>query len=159
MGMKSLFGLCLIVAVLATAEDIWRRRVSNYVTAGAFLSGVALHGWLYGWTGVWASLLGGVGGFLAFLIFFVLGGMGGGDVKLMAGFGTIVGKEHIVLAIVLVAMLGGLMAVGYLAFRKVRDLARRDEGGSEGKPGRKAMIPYAPAISLGMLLTFVPDLL
>ncbi len=157
--MNWLFGLCVIVAVLATAEDIWRRRVSNYVTAGAFVSGVALHGWLFGWTGVWSSLLGGVGGFVAFLVFFLLGGMGGGDVKLMAGFGTIVGKEHIVLAIVLVAMLGGIMAIGYLAFRKLRDLARRDQAAAENKPGRKAMIPYAPAISLGMLLTFVPDVL
>jgi Flp pilus assembly protein protease CpaA len=85
--------------------------------------------------------------------------MGGGDVKLMAGFGTIVGGDHIVLAIVLVAMLGGLMAVGYLAFRKLRDLAKRDESAAADKLARKAMIPYAPAISLGMLLTFVPDLL
>ena len=157
--MEWLFYLGVIVAVLATAEDLWRRRVSNYVTAGAFVAGVALHAWLFGWSGVWQSLLGGVGGFLAFLIFFMLGGMGGGDVKLMAGFGAIVGGDHIVPAIVLVAMLGGLMAVGYLAFRKLRDLAKRDKDAAAEKPTRKAMIPYAPAISLGMLLTFVPDLL
>ena len=157
--MEWLFYLGVIVAVLATAEDLWRRRVSNYVTAGAFVAGIAVHAWLFGWSGVWESLLGGVGGFLAFLIFFVLGGMGGGDVKLMAGFGTIVGGDHIVLAIVLVAMLGGLMAAGYLAFRKLRDLAKRDESAAADKLARKAMIPYAPAISLGMLLTFVPDLL
>ena len=157
--MEWLFYLGVIVAVLATAEDLWRRRVSNYVTAGAFVAGMALHAWLFGWGGVWQSLLGGVGGFLAFLIFFMLGGMGGGDVKLMAGFGAIVGGDHIVLAIVLVAMLGGLMAVAYLAFRKLCDVAMRDKDAGADQPARKAMIPYAPAISLGMLLTFVPDLL
>jgi prepilin peptidase CpaA len=157
--MKWLFFLGVVVAVLATAEDLWRRKVSNYVTAGAFVSGIALHAWLFGWGGVWESLLGGAGGFLAFLIFFVLGGMGGGDVKLMAGFGAIVGGDHIVLAVVLVAMLGGLMAVAFLAFRKLRDMTMGDKDTAAEKPAGKAMIPYAPAISLGMLLTFVPDLL
>jgi Flp pilus assembly protein protease CpaA len=51
------------------------------------------------------------------------------------------------------------MAVGYLAFGKLRDLAKRDEGAAADRLARKAMIPYAPAISLGMLLTFVPDIL
>jgi len=152
--MNWLLGLCAIVAVLATAEDIWRRRVSNYVTAGAFVSGVTAHSLLNGWPGAWDSLLGGLYGFLVFLIFFILGGRGGGDVKLMAGFGAIIGSKEIWLAAVLVAMLGGLMAVGYLAMQKLFHATRRDQAETADKPGRKAMIPYAPAISLGMLLTF-----
>jgi prepilin peptidase CpaA len=152
--MNWLLGLCVIVAVLATAEDIWRRRVSNYVTVGAFVSGVAAHSLLDGWPGAWDSLLGGLYGFLVFLIFFILGGMGGGDVKLMAGFGAIVGSQEIWLAAVLVAMLGGLMAVGYLTLQKLLHVSRRDPAKTADRPSRKAMIPYAPAISLGMLLTF-----
>ncbi len=155
--MNWLFGLCVIVAVLATAEDIWRRRVSNYVTAGAFVSGVAAHSLLFGWPGAWDSLLGALYGFLVFLVFFIVGGMGGGDVKLMAGFGAIVGSERIWLAAVLVAMLGGLMAVGYLALQKLLHLYRRNQAETADKPARKAMIPYAPAISLGMLLTFLSE--
>lgn len=152
--MNWLLGLCVIVAVLATAEDIWRRRVSNYVTVGAFVSGVAAHSFLEGWPGAWDSLLGALYGFLVFLIFFILGGMGGGDVKLMAGFGAILGSQEIWVAAVLVAMLGGLMAVGFLAFQKVRQASKREGAETPDKPARKAMIPYAPAISLGMLLTF-----
>ena len=150
--MKWLFLLCLVVAVLASAEDLWRRRVSNAVTAGAFVAGVALRSWLFGLDGLWDALLGAVIGFGVFLVFYWLGGMGGGDIKLMSAFGTIVGGKQIFLAAVLTGIIGAMMAVAFLAVRKVRRLASSDR--VSATPDRKMMIPYAPAISLGMLLTF-----
>ena len=39
----------------------------------------------------WFSLIGTLAGFGVFLLFYLLGGMGGGDVKLMAGFGALLG--------------------------------------------------------------------
>jgi prepilin peptidase CpaA len=54
------------------------------------------------------------------LIFYLLGGMGGGDLKLVAGFGAFLGDGHILLGGPLFAALyGGLMAVVYLAARAV----------------------------------------
>lgn len=150
--MMWLFLLCLVVAVLASAEDIWRRRVSNAVTAGAFVAGVALRSWLFGLDGLWDALLGAVIGFVVFLVFYWLGGMGGGDIKLMSAFGTIVGGKQIFLAAVLTGIIGAMMAVAFLAVRKLRRLASSDP--VPATPDRKMMIPYAPAISLGMLLTF-----
>lgn len=150
--MKWLFLLCLVVAVLASAEDIWRRRVSNAVTAGAFVAGVGLRSWLFGLDGLWDALLGAVIGFVVFLVFYWLGGMGGGDIKLMSAFGTIVGGKQIFLAAVLTGIIGAMMAVAFLAVRKLRRLASSDP--VSATPDRKMMIPYAPAISLGMLLTF-----
>ena len=147
-----LFLLCLVVAVLASAEDIWRRRVSNAVTAGAFVAGVALRSWLFGLDGLWDALLGAVIGFVVFLVFYWLGGMGGGDIKLMSAFGTIVGGKQIFLAAVLTGIIGAIMAVAFLAVRKFRRLGSSDS--VPATPDRKMMIPYAPAISLGMLLTF-----
>ena len=44
-----------------------------------------------GWPGVLTALAGTAVGFAVFLIFYLLGGMGGGDVKLMAGFGALLG--------------------------------------------------------------------
>lgn len=150
--MKWLFLLCLVVAVLASAEDIWRRRVSNAVTAGAFAAGVALRSWLFGLDGLWDALLGAGIGFVVFLVFYWLGGMGGGDIKLMSAFGTIVGGKQIFLAAVLTGIIGAMMAVAFLAVRKLRRLGSSDS--VPATPDRKMMIPYAPAISLGMLLTF-----
>ena len=152
-----MFVLCLAVGVVATAEDLWRRRVSNVVTAGAFVAGLAARSWLFGLDGTWSALLGGVYGFIVFLIFFLLGGMGGGDIKLMAGLGTIVGDEKIWLAAILTGMLGAMMALAYLGVRTVRKWFKRLPPGDMKTPARKSYIPYAPAISLGMLLTFFTE--
>jgi prepilin peptidase CpaA len=95
-------------------------------------------------------------GFAVFLIFFLLGGMGGGDIKLMAAFGAILGNKQIVTAAVLAAMVGGLMALGYVAYKKLRQAAQPDANGSK-QPLRKESIPYAPAIAIGVLISFLSE--
>ena len=112
------------------------------------IAGLIVHFAQRGWTGVLHSLFGSAIGFGVFLIFYLLGGMGGGDVKLMAGFGALLGDARIVPAALLAAASGGLMAAIYLA---VRALARRV--GSRGKASES--IPYAPAITAGAWLALV----
>jgi prepilin peptidase CpaA len=89
------------------------------------------------------------------LIFYLLGGMGGGDVKLMAGFGALLGDGKIVPAALLAAITGGLMAMGCLGIRAV---ARRwrPQTGLAGQPSRES-IPYAPAITAGVWLALVSE--
>ena len=155
---KMLWMLWLSVAVglAASVEDLWRRRVSNVISLTALLGGLGLHAWLGGWSGVGDSLLGGVIGFFVFFVFFLMGGMGGGDVKLMAGFGAILGSEQTITAAMMTALIGGLMAVGYLVAKKLQRVAR-GKAQAEGEADRKAFIPYAPAISLGVLLSFLSE--
>ncbi len=148
-----LIGLSLVIGLAASIEDLWRRRVSNVIALSAFVSGVAAQMWLHGLTGLWDSLLGTVIGFGVFLIFFLMGGMGGGDIKLMAGFGAILGSKLIVVAAMMTAIVGGLMALVYLIVKKVRRMARPADGAAT--PLRKEAIPYAPAITLGVLLSFL----
>ena len=155
--MNWLFPLCLVVAIAASAEDLWRRRVSNVTTAGAFVAGVATQSWLLGLDGTWSALLGGVYGFVVFLIFYLLGGMGGGDIKLMAALGTIVGHEKIWLGAILTGILGALMALLYLSGRKAWEWLGPVPPEDKSGPAHKAYIPYAPAISGGMLLTFFTE--
>lgn len=154
--MTWLLWLSVAVGVAASAEDIWRRRVSNAISASALLGGLGLHAWLDGWAGVSHSLLGFGFGFLVFFVFFLLGGMGGGDVKLMAGFGAILGLQQTVTAAIMTALIGGLMAVIYLVGKKLRRWAR-GEALAAGTGDRKDFIPYAPAISLGVLLSFLSE--
>jgi prepilin peptidase CpaA len=87
-----------------------------------------------------------------FLIFFLLGGMGGGDIKLMAGFGAILGSKLIVIAAMMTAIVGAAMALVYLVIKKIRRPKTAD--GAE-TPVRKEAIPYAPAITVGVLLSFL----
>jgi prepilin peptidase CpaA len=149
--------LSVAVGLTASAEDLWRRQVSNVLTASAFAMGVAANGYLEGWGGVWNALLGGLIGFAVFLLFFVMGGMGGGDVKLMAAFGAIIGKEQVITAAVMTALVGGAMALAFLLYRKLRRALAKPGCAVDGEPDRKAFIPYAPAISLGVLLSFLSE--
>lgn len=150
-----LVGLSLVIGLAASIEDLWRRKVSNAISLAAFVSGVLLNSKLNGWDGFWDALLGSVIGFAVFLIFFLLGGMGGGDIKLMAGFGAILGSKLIVVAAMMTAIVGGLMALGYLIFKKVGRAAKPAD--APLTPLRKEAIPYAPAITLGVLLSFLSD--
>jgi prepilin peptidase CpaA len=59
----------------------------------------------------------GVAGGAVFLLFFVVGGMGAGDVKLMAAVSTIAGFGHLVEILIAIALAGGLFAVGLAAAR------------------------------------------
>ena len=147
--MNWLFYIAALIGVLATAEDLYRRRISNITCAAAFILGLGAQIWLHGLRGAGSSLLGTGAGFVVFLIFFLLGGMGAGDIKLMAGFGAVLGWSQTWMAALLTAIVGGLFAMGYLLVRKLRKTPK-DAAGSRGKES----IPYAPAITLGVLLSF-----
>jgi prepilin peptidase CpaA len=154
--MMWLLGLSMAVGGLATVEDLRSRTISNWLCLFGLIAGLVVHGFLAGWSGLGASLLGALIGFAVFLIFFLLGGMGGGDIKLMAAFGAILGNKQIVTAAVLAAMVGGLMALGYVAYKKLRQAAQPDANGSK-QPLRKESIPYAPAIAIGVLISFLSE--
>ncbi len=145
--MNWLISISILVGVLATAEDLYRRRISNAIAAGAFVAGLAAQTALFGWKGAGNSLAGTLVGFLVFLVFFLLGGMGAGDIKLMAGYGAVLGWSQTLLAALLTAMVGGIFALGYLLVRRLRNKTKTDAAGAEA-------IPYAPAITLGVLLSF-----
>ena len=85
-----------------------------------------------GWHGLAMAAAGAIVGFLVLLPFHWCGAMGGGDVKLMAAYGALLGPSGILLAALFAAVFGGLAAAGALLW----------------KP-RAAAIPYAPAIVLG----------
>ena len=80
--------LIVITGLAAVIEDLGWRRVSNWTSGGAVAGGLIVHYLQKGWSGAWHSLLGALIGFGVFLVFYLMGGMGGGDVKLMSGFGA-----------------------------------------------------------------------
>ena len=151
--------LTLALGLAATAEDLWRRQISNWIPAAALVGGVAVN-WLHqGWWGGLMALAGAVGGFFVFLVFYVLGGMGGGDVKLMAGFGALLGAGRLMEAALWTAGMGGLLALGVLGYRALRGKLAGGLPLVATSPELKLQqesIPYAPAIALGVWLSLVP---
>lgn len=145
------FALALVAGTAAVAEDLAWRRISNWTSGGALISGLACHAFGGGWSGLGRALLGAGAGFLVFLIFYLLNGMGGGDVKLMAGFGALTGIGSVLQAALLAAAAGGILAACVLGWARLRRLF-----GAEAPPPKS--IPYAPAIVAGAWLTLAAGL-
>ena len=155
--MSSQMAIALSVGVAATLEDLARRRISNWIPVAALSSGLWLHSHDRGWPGLGSSLLGALCGLAVFLAFYLLGGMGGGDVKLMAGFGAILGSAGMLLrAAIWVAAAGGVLALTLISLRAARGYwrARRPGAGAKQK-GSDEAIPYAPAITVGVWLSLL----
>ena len=111
-----------------------------------------------GWRGAGSALLGTAAGASVFLIFYLLGGMGGGDVKLMAGFGAVLGAKQLLEAALWTAGCGGVMALLVISAGYLRQLLKKGTGEvvAEKDTRRAGSIPYAPAIAAGVWLSLVP---
>ena len=119
-----------VLGLVASLEDLRRSTIPNWLTAAGTLAGIVC-GVSMGWRGLAVALGGALLGFALMLPLHLWGTLGGGDVKLMAAFGALLGPAGILAAAVFSAIAGALWAcVGFL--RGVR------------------AIPYAPAISIGV---------
>lgn len=136
------------LGLAACITDLRDRQIPNWIPAAGLIGGVAIHGWLGGWRGAGMSLLAAGCGFLAFLIFYVLGGMGGGDVKLTAGFGAVLGWPAVLQAILFIAIVGALAGTGAAIWQLIRSRGRR-----RAPTEAQDSIPYAPAIAAGVWIT------
>jgi prepilin peptidase CpaA len=151
--------LCLLLCVGAAIFDLRTRRIPNALTLPAVVVGIALALW-----GGWYDLAGAVmavvllGG--VFALFAAAGGLGWGDVKLMAAVGALLGWPLQAWAMVLYALLytaicGGLLAVVVAALQRrlgaalkaTVALPRRDRE----KKNSGVTIPYGVAIGVGTL--------
>jgi prepilin peptidase CpaA len=144
--MTAQVAMALALGAAAAVEDIATRRISNWIPIAGLACGLGWHGATSGWRGLLTALGGGAAGFAVFLVFYLFGGLGGGDVKLMAGLGALLGPGRLLEAALWTGAVGGLMAVGYLAWAAVRRQPARD----------KESIPYAPAIAIGAWLSLIP---
>jgi prepilin peptidase CpaA len=155
--------IAAVVGIAAVVDDLKRRHIANWIPALAFGAGLILKTVQGGWRGAGSSLLGSLAGAAVFLIFYIAGGMGGGDVKLMAGFGALLGPKLLLEAALWTAGCGGVMAVLVIAWNWVRESLRNSkiggsarEAGEAAKATRVETIPYAPAITAGVWLALVP---
>jgi prepilin peptidase CpaA len=145
--------IAILVGLAAIVDDLRRRQIANWICAAALAGGFGWQIGESGWFGALYALGGAAAGFSVFLIFYLLGGMGGGDVKLMAGFGALLGTSGIFWAALWTAAVGGVLAIVAIAFKAV---LRRVSKDGEKSGEQKESIPYAPAIALGVWLSLVP---
>lgn len=136
--MNALHVVTIGIAVVAVAWDLKTRRIPNFLTFGAALAAFAVNAYLGGLTGAGWSIAGWLVGVTFFLPFFALGGMGAGDVKLLAALGAWLGPLTTVWLALFSLIAGGVMGLivalgyGYLsqAFANIQWMFRfwRTEG-------------------------------
>ncbi len=98
-------------ALIGAACDVRSRRIPNWLTGSAIGLGLVMHLFLQGWMALATAALAGVIGGGVFLLFYLSGGMGAGDVKLMAAVSVLVGLSHVGEVLIATALLGGVFAV------------------------------------------------
>ena len=153
----------LTLVVLAGVSDIRTRRIPNALTVTGL--GIALA--LRGATGVEPLAMGLAGAVIAFVPavpLVVLGGLGGGDAKLLAAVGAFVGPAGLPTTLLFTALMGGAMGAVTVVRRgafgstvtRCRAILASPFGMSGkplprlGAPGAIA-IPYGVAIGAGAL--------
>jgi len=108
----------VVLVFLAVYTDLRWRRIPNVLTVSGALAGLALNMIILGPTeGLRIACLGLVVGLALLLPFFALGGMGGGDVKLLAALGAWVGPGRVFNIFLYAALAGGIASIIMLALQ------------------------------------------
>lgn len=153
----------IVLVVVAAVADLRSRRIPNMLVVPFLLLGIGSSAIAFGWSGIAQSLLGVLLAVAALGVFCFLGGMGMGDLKLCAAVGAWIGPSQLLVALVMTSLIGGVMALGWaltggFVVESLRGTARLVLGNRKrltlASPGARKM-PYAPAIALGTILSFL----
>jgi prepilin peptidase CpaA len=108
----------VIVAVISAVTDLRFRKIPNWLSLSAALTGLLLNFFFSGFQGLGSALVGSIAGFLLLFFVYLVGGMGAGDVKLMAAIGAFLGPWLIFVAFIWTALAGGVLALLLIGWRK-----------------------------------------
>jgi len=118
--------MLLLILTCAVWIDVSQHRIPNTLSLGGIVLGIALQTWTSGISGLVAGLSGMAVAGAIFLPFYLLHGMGAGDVKLMGAVGAFLGPHDALLATGLSLGAGGAIAFIILLVRGgLAPLARR----------------------------------
>lgn len=157
-----------VILILAAWIDGRDLRVPNWITFPMVLAGLVYSTWTGGVTGFGAGVLGMCAGLLTLLPLYSVGGMGAGDVKLMAGIGAWMGWQVTLAAFAVSAVLGAVMAIVMVLWRRktahhysnfllilsewmsIRNPVQLSVIAAERKP-RMLLLPYGIPICIGTI--------
>jgi prepilin peptidase CpaA len=102
--------IVLLASLIAAVMDVWKFKVYNALTIPLLLTGLLYHGVAGGIPGLQTSLMGLLFGFGVLIVIYAMGGMGAGDVKLMAAVGAWLGMPLTFYVFALSALASGAYA-------------------------------------------------
>lgn len=161
-------GAATLSAGWAAVCDLKSRRIPNLLTACSLLAGMLLHLWLGGMAELGSSLVAALLIGAPFFLLYLAGGMGAGDVKLMAAVGCISGLAGLGLVVLATVLSGGCFGLGIAICRnRLRSTLRltiallprpwRNQSslaGTEETAETPLHMPFAIPIAFGCLVEF-----
>jgi prepilin peptidase CpaA len=161
--------LCsLLIAAIGAIKDLRGGTVPNWLTYTGIASGLGFRAALGGWLALKIGFLGLLVGGGFFYLLFLVGGMGGGDVKLMAAVAAWAGTLKTIHILTITAMAGGVLAIIYMVgHNQVRSVVQNSlellrhhvAHGLEPHPilnirqPGSLRIPYGLAIAIGTIVS------
>ena len=160
------------ILILAAWIDGRELKVPNWITFPMILSGLVYSTCVGGAGGLGSGLLGMCVGLLTLLPLYAVGGMGAGDVKLMAGIGAWLGWEITLAAFCVSTVVGALMAVLMVLWKRnptrhydnfllilsewmvIKNPYELSKIAAERKP-RMMLLPYGIPICFGTIGYFI----
>lgn len=158
--------ILFIVLVICVVTDIKSRKILNIITLPAIIAGLILYTVTSGYGGFLFSGKGLIVGLGVLLVPYILGGIGAGDVKLMAAIGAMKGSIFVCSAFLFAAIIGGVISFYIIVRRKeLKSFLQRIffslvlfNGNKDSLNVRKEALapsfPYGVAIALGTLFAF-----
>lgn len=154
--------LLIVLLVICVITDLKERKIYNKVLLPFLIAGLMLNVVVGGISGLAYALGGTTIGFAILLIPYFLGGMGAGDVKLLAVIGGLKGTMFVLTTALYMALAGGILALFVILFRKgamhrFKQIAMFMGGLRSGmkipvfldKEALNATYPYGVAIAIG----------
>jgi prepilin peptidase CpaA len=163
----------LVAVLVAAVTDVWKFKVYNALTLPLLASGLLYHGFR---AELGDSALGLLFGFVALVPLYIVGGMGAGDVKLMAAVGAWLGISLTFYVFIASALAAGMYAVGLVVWNgrlgevlvnfQIMWLRLASVGkylGAEDKVEREVrrsdrrtrIIPFAAMVAIGVIATIL----
>jgi prepilin peptidase CpaA len=173
-------GLNIIVVLafvgVTAVTDVWKFKIYNALTLPLLCMGLIYHGLAGGAAEFTGSFLGALFGFAVLLTFYAMGGMGGGDVKLMAAVGAWLGMPQTFYVFIASSLAAGCYAlcliiahrtagetwVGFqvlwhriMAFGRYLGAEDRVETALSRADRARRVIPFAAMVAVGVVATLV----
>jgi prepilin peptidase CpaA len=165
----------LSAALAAAITDVWKFKVYNALTLPLLASGLLFHFATEGLAGLSVSMIGMLCGFGVLVMFYLLGGYGGGDVKLLAGIGAWLGPQQTLYIFIASSLVAGAYALGLvLLYGRLGEIWKRwkvvwyrltalgrhlgaDDGYAveENNIDRRRVVPFAAMMCLGVIATLL----
>ncbi|WP_018923519.1 A24 family peptidase [Salsuginibacillus kocurii] len=157
----------LLLLAICVVTDVRNRKIYNKVVYPGLLFAFIFHTIQAGWEGISHSFLGFLLGFGLLLIPYLMGGMGAGDVKLLAMVGAFKGAAFVFYTFIYMAIIGAVIALAIILFRRgfLKSLIYKFSSMKSGvkysaglsKQSLSATYPYGVAIAGGAMISLFAE--